>query len=129
MGRLGLTSPPSRSVYILTDHRYYDPLRLPTAHLGFLRSSLLASDTLRASAHLCFHPRLACRPEANNKRQDFWSPSRPHPLGIFTQGDSRISRVPELPLWIHALLIDLGGVQNASPFRIGRSYITHFDCL
>ena len=36
------------------DHRYYDPLRLPNARLGVVRSSLSAPDTLyRPSLPLC----------------------------------------------------------------------------
>jgi len=43
VGRLGITSPPSRSTL---NHRYYDPLRLPNVHLGLVHSSLSAPDTL-----------------------------------------------------------------------------------
>ena len=39
VGPLGLGSSPSRPSY--PDHRYYAPLRLPAAHHGFLRSSLV----------------------------------------------------------------------------------------
>jgi hypothetical protein len=39
VGRLGLTSPPSRPAATPPDHRYYDPLILPTALLGFLATS------------------------------------------------------------------------------------------
>jgi len=49
VGPLGLGSPPSRS-RLLPDHRYYDPLRLPDAHLGFLRFSLSSPDTLPGPA-------------------------------------------------------------------------------
>ena len=45
-GRLGLTSPPYRPDCTTAGHRYYDPLRLPNAYLGFVRSSLSAPDTL-----------------------------------------------------------------------------------
>ena len=41
VGRLGLTSPPSRSSYFI-DLRYYDPLRLPLLRLGSLRISLVS---------------------------------------------------------------------------------------
>ena len=38
----------------ITEHRYYDPLRLPNVHPGFVRSSLSAPDTLyRPSLCLC----------------------------------------------------------------------------
>jgi len=53
---LGLSSSPSRRLYepeahpidqvTHLDHRYYDPLRLPTALLRFLRSSLSSPNTL-----------------------------------------------------------------------------------
>ena len=47
VGPLGLSSPPSRSRHHTPlDHRYYDPLRLPNALLGVVRSSLSAPDTL-----------------------------------------------------------------------------------
>ena len=52
------------------------------------------------------------------------SPSRVHSLFAlfprylaFTQGDSWISRVPELSLWLHALVSDPGGVLNTSLVR------------
>ena len=45
-GRLGLTSPPYRPDYPTPGHRYYDPLRLPNALLGLVRSSLSSPDTL-----------------------------------------------------------------------------------
>ncbi len=58
VGRLGLTSSPSRRLYEPeahligqpwgTDHRYYDQLRLPDACLGFVRFSLSSPDTLFA---------------------------------------------------------------------------------
>ena len=51
VGPLDLGSPPSRSEF--TDHRYYDPLRLPKAHLRFVRYSLSASDTLHPRLLLC----------------------------------------------------------------------------
>jgi len=51
VGRLGITSPPSR--FRLQNHRYYVPLRLPEALLRFVRSSLSSPDTLRASFALC----------------------------------------------------------------------------
>ena len=51
VGPLGLSSPPSRPS--TSDHRYYDPLRLPLLHLGSLRISLdpryLALSRLRSS--------------------------------------------------------------------------------
>ena len=46
VGRLGITSPPSR--LRLKNHRYYVPLRLPKALLRFVRSSLSSPDTLPA---------------------------------------------------------------------------------
>lgn len=44
VGRLGATSPPSRSN--IADPRYYVPLRLPKVHLRFVRCSLSAPDTM-----------------------------------------------------------------------------------
>ncbi len=39
--------------FYVTEHRYYDPLRLPNAYLRFVRFSLSAPDTfpLRARPH------------------------------------------------------------------------------
>ena len=46
VGPLDLGSPPYRSEK--SDHRYYCQLRLPNAHLGFVRCSLSAPNTLVA---------------------------------------------------------------------------------
>ena len=46
VGPLDLGSPPCRSEK--SDHRYYGPLRLPNARLGFVRCSLSAPNTLVA---------------------------------------------------------------------------------
>ena len=47
VGPLGFGSPPSRSrTSHPLDHRYYDQLRLPNAHLGVVRFSLSFPDTL-----------------------------------------------------------------------------------
>jgi hypothetical protein len=46
--------------------------------------------------------------EAPNPRQGFWSPGSPIP-GIL-QGDRWLSQVPELPLCMHAPLLDPGGL-------------------
>jgi hypothetical protein len=40
VGRSDSTSPPTRFRDMILKHRYYDPLRLPNIHLGFLRLSL-----------------------------------------------------------------------------------------
>jgi hypothetical protein len=53
VGPLGLSSPPSQSVLNSPDHRYYAPLRLPSAHLGSLRFSLSFPDTLTCFHFLC----------------------------------------------------------------------------
>jgi len=55
VGPLDIGSPPYRPVTTLLhpDPRYYDPLRLPTALLRFLRSSLSSPNTLLASHVLC----------------------------------------------------------------------------
>ena len=41
VGRSDSTSPPYQTGDMIPVHRYYDPLRLPDVHLGFLRSSLV----------------------------------------------------------------------------------------
>ncbi|UCF55727.1 MAG: hypothetical protein JSW15_06280, partial [Deltaproteobacteria bacterium] len=48
VGPLGLGSPPCRSKFPF-NHRYYDPLRLPTVLLGVLRYSLSLPDTFACS--------------------------------------------------------------------------------
>jgi len=83
VGRLGLTSPPSRSVCTLTDHRYYGPLRLPTARLGFLRCSLSAPDTLRASALLCVPFRTRLPRGSQQQAPGLLISQQPYPLGVF----------------------------------------------
>jgi len=89
VGPLDIGSPPYRPVTTLlhSDHRYYDPLRLPTALLGFLRSSLSSPNTLLASHVLCL-PQLSrnrCWSEANQKRQGSWSPGTPSLPGFPTR--------------------------------------------
>ena len=86
-------------------HRYYCPLRLPKALLGFVPSSVSSPDTL-------FAPLLSL---AGQVRAYLLSArTMPHRLTgtlnrFYLQGDSWLSPVPELPLWIHALLLDPGG--------------------
>jgi hypothetical protein len=48
VGRLGLTSPPSRTGKTSPVHRYYRQLRLPKALLGFVPSPVSSPDTLFA---------------------------------------------------------------------------------
>jgi len=43
-------------IILPSGHRYYDPLRLPKARFGFVRSSLSSPDTLHCSLYLCFPP-------------------------------------------------------------------------
>ena len=40
----------------------------------------------------------------------------PVPHSGIAQGDTWLSQVPELPLWMHALLLDPGGVLTARPY-------------
>jgi hypothetical protein len=105
------------------DHRYYDPLRLPNAHLGVVRSSLSYPNTLDRPSlplclpHFCSNAGLVEGRDIPPQRRDFaihgWI-SFYHPL---TQGSIWTSQVPKLPPWMHALVSDPGGVPGTSPLR------------
>jgi hypothetical protein len=41
----------------------------------------------------------------------------PSSSGVLVQGDTWLSQVPEFSLWLHALLLDPGGVLRTSPWR------------
>lgn len=58
-------------------HRYYDPLRLPKAHLGVVRFSLSSPDTLHHSSFFVFlsRERLAGEARASSPRRES-SPQR-----------------------------------------------------
>ena len=107
VGRLGATSPPSRSN--IADHRYYVPLRLPRVRHGIVRCSLSTPVTL-LSILVCVSiisfqdVSRTCPGSVNllSEHQEFWGPVIP--LTAFFQGDCGLSQVPELPLWIHALV-------------------------
>ena len=80
--------------------RYYDPLRLPRAHLGVVRFSLSSPDTLH---HSSFFVSLLCR-EGSCERLELplhaGSLLPPRSALLFpyaTQGDNRLSQVPRLP--------------------------------
>ena len=77
-----------------TDHRYYDPLRLPPAHLVVVRFSLSFHDTV--VPFFIRNTLLGSR---------LWSGASPQTPGVFlqvtpyllVQGNIWLSRVPELP--------------------------------
>ena len=62
VGRSGSTSPPTRFREMIRKHRYYDPLRLPNARLGFPHSSLMSTDTLHAFISASYNRQLAVSP-------------------------------------------------------------------
>jgi hypothetical protein len=107
-GSLGLRFPtfPARGL------RYYEPLRLPMAHLGVVRFSLSFPDPLyRASGFVSLgHPRLVCKASASLPRRESFPCWAALLRLIYTQGDHGLSHVPESPLWKHAPLSDPGGV-------------------
>ena len=72
MGRLGLTSPPYRFADMITNQRYYDPLRLPKAHLGFLHLSLSYADTL--CALFLFVISMLCGTHTGGTSETFYAP-------------------------------------------------------
>ena len=108
VGRLGATSPPSRSN--IADHRYYVPLRLPRVRHGIVRCSLSTPVTL-LSILVCvsiisYQDVNRTYPESVNllsEHREFWDLVIPL-TAFFFQGDCGLSQVPELPLWIHALV-------------------------
>jgi hypothetical protein len=79
----------------MSRHRYYDPLRLPKAHPGFVRSSLSAPDTLLA-------PLLSLTGQVgatlSNARTSLYQLTGALKPELIPQGDSWLSPVPELPL-------------------------------
>ena len=107
VGPLGLGSPPSRSEH--SDHRYYGPLRPPNVHLRLVRCSLSPPDTLYCSALFVIPLRTlwedrALFPRARSFPSPAVSPNR------VVQGNIRLSQVHRLPLGLHALFSDPGGV-------------------
>ncbi|WDN90934.1 hypothetical protein BuS5_03905 [Desulfosarcina sp. BuS5] len=84
----------------ILNHRYYDLLRLPNVYLRFVRSSLSSPDTLyRPSFNVCVsaNGRLVARRDIPMQRRDFACAGFPVTV-LFTQGNIRVSQVPELPL-------------------------------
>jgi hypothetical protein len=84
-----------------TDLRYYDPLRLPDVHLGFVRSSLSAPDTLyRPSFRFVpcayFDAQLADRQDFPRQRRDFAFAGSPDtmPLRKETSGPPEFPSYP-----------------------------------
>ena len=107
VGPLGLGSPPSRPS--TSSHRYYDPLRLPLLHPGSLRFPL-------DSRYLAFTRFGSCFPQDSLSG---WNKPGQCPAsfvyrfacpGFHSARRWRFSRVPRLPLYLHALLGDPGGV-------------------
>ena len=82
VGRSDSTSPPTRLREMIRKHRYYDPLRLPNAHLGFLSRPSGIANVHRYLACFRFrfvhppHTQWTRRPSEsikNERRQAFWS--------------------------------------------------------
>ena len=85
-----------------TDHRYYDPLRLPDARLGFVHSSLSAPDTLyRPSIRFVSCPylyaQLADGRDPPHQRRDFACAGSPHTVLL----PKETSGPPEFPSYPH----------------------------
>ena len=100
-----LAAPPTFPAFQLLGHRYYDPLRLPRLHLGSLRISL---DS-RYLAFSCFR---SCRFSGGGDHPS--APAWPLlytglPVPVPSARRWRFSRVPRLPLCVHAPLADSGG--------------------
>ena len=85
------------------DHRYYDPLRLPNARLGVVRSSLSAPDTLyRPFLTLCLphfysNAGLVEGRDIPPQRRDFALGGWISLYRLLTQGSIWTSQVPKLP--------------------------------
>ena len=106
-GPLGLGSPPSRLFHSFS-RRYYDPLRLPLLHLGSLRISL--DPRYLALTHFRSCP-LTARFLGRVRPVHAWPllyTGLPVPVSYARRW--RSSRVPRLPLCVHAPLVDPGGV-------------------
>jgi hypothetical protein len=99
VGPVGLGSPPSP--VLCSAKTALLPLSRPFA----CRSH---PDTLSASVRSWCPQRARTRVEAPRPRQGLWSPGPP--VRECSQGDRWLSQVPESPLWMHAPLLDPGGV-------------------
>jgi len=107
MGPLGLGSPSSRPSNRF-GLRYYDPLRLPLLRLGSLRISL--DPRYLALTRFCSCSCTARLP-ARVHPVHAWPLLYPGlPVPVFRARRWRSSRVPRLPLCVHAPLADPGGV-------------------
>jgi hypothetical protein len=108
VGPLGLSSPPSP---VLCSAK--------TATLSVSRRFTCRSrpNTLPASGRSWYPLRARGLVEAPRPRQGFWSPGPP--LRESLQGDRWLSQVPELPLCVHAPLLDPGGVPASCLFESG----------
>jgi hypothetical protein len=118
---IGTVCPPSPSLpwvaWASLPHllRYYARLRLPRALLGSLRFRSLP-NTLAAPS--------VCVPSAGSLAAGSCLPTPgllvsryPCSSGVRYPGDTWLSQVPEFPLWLHALLLDPGGILRTSPWR------------
>jgi hypothetical protein len=107
VGPLDLGSPPSRPSNC-SDLRYYDPLRLPLLHLGSLRLSL-------ASRYLALSRFRSHRfPGGGSSPFSAWPLLYTGlPIPVPSARRWRFSRVPRLPLCVHAPLADPGGALSA----------------
>lgn len=84
--------------------RSYAPLRLPTVRLPRLHSSLACRYLAFSLVFVSPLAGLADGLGVPLSARALWSTGYPLSSGPFTRGNSRISQVPELPLWMHAPL-------------------------
>jgi len=109
VGPLGLGSPPSRLFHSFS-RRYYDPLRLPLLRLGSLRLSL---DPRYLALTLFSSCPLTARVPGRVRPVHAWPLLYTGlPVPVSRARRWRFSRVPELPLCVHAPLDDPGGVPS-----------------
>jgi hypothetical protein len=102
VGRLGLTSPPSSVLC---------SAKTATLSVSGRFACRSLPDTLPAPSRSWCPARARGLVEAPRPRQGFWSPGPPFRECI--QGDRWLSQVPELPLCLHAPLLDPGGVPGS----------------
>ena len=118
VGRLSITSPPTRPQFSHRDPRYYVPLRLPLPISG--RFAFAPFPIPCCCLHLCpavFGGSTPSRCGSHIARA-LVSCRYPSSSGLlFVQGDNRLSQVRELPLYAHAPVVDPGGVPRARLLR------------
>ena len=111
VGRLGLTSPPSRprmrSSLLCSAKTTASPSRVASLCRSLPNTSLAPIQFVSS--------RFACRLGTARSRLALWYTGSPYFSGCSLTRRWRSSRVPRLPLCVHAPLFDSGGVLSTCP--------------